>query len=105
MNPPTSTKDETLGRLCDGAAQIRSRGVRRLDLFGSLLRGDTNPESDVDLPLEFAAGAKSYDNFLKLPLVLEDILGRPVELVTRESLSLYLGPRILEEAEHVALGP
>jgi predicted nucleotidyltransferase len=54
--------------------------------------------------VEFEPGAKSYDNFLRLSLLLEDILGRRVELLTRESLSPYIGPRILEEAENVALG-
>jgi len=34
---------------------------------------------------------------------LEDLLGRPVELVTPESLSPYIGPRIIEEVEYVSL--
>ena len=104
MSPPTQTKDETLARLRESAGQIRSCGVRRLDLFGSMLRGDSGPESDVDVLVEFEPGAKTYDNFLQLSLLLEEILGRRVELLTRESLSPYIGPRILEEAEHVALG-
>lgn len=105
MNPPTYSKDETLGRLRESAGRIRSCGVSRLDLFGSLRRGDARPDSDVDLLVEFVPGAKSYDNFFRLSLLLEEILGRRVELVTRESLSPYIGPRILEDAEHVALGP
>jgi predicted nucleotidyltransferase len=104
MSPPTHTKDEALGRLRESSDRIRACGVRRLDLFGSILRDEVTPESDVDLMVEFEPGAKSYDNFLRLSLLLEDILGRRVELLTRESLSPYIGPRILEEAENVALG-
>jgi uncharacterized protein len=104
MSPPILTKAETLARLRESAAQIRTCGVRRLDLFGSILRDETTADSDVDLMVEFEPGAKSYDNFLRLSLLLEDILGRRVELLTRESLSPYIGPRILAEAEHVALG-
>jgi predicted nucleotidyltransferase len=104
MNPPIHTKAETLGRLRDSAERIRACGVRRLDLFGSILRDDAQADSDVDLMVEFEPGAKSYDNFLRLSLLLEEVLGRRVELLTRESLSPYIGPRILEEAEHVALG-
>lgn len=104
MTQPAQTKDETLARLRANSERIRSCGVRRLDLFGSVLRGEAKPESDVDVLVEFEPGAKTYDNFLQLSLLLEEVLGRRVELLTRESLSPYIGPRILHEAEHVALG-
>lgn len=58
----------------------------------------------MDLLVEFQTGWKTYDNFLDLAELLEEILGRPVELLTRESLSPYIGLRILQEAEDVALG-
>lgn len=104
MSQPTQTKAETLDRLCESAERIRSCGVRRLDLFGSVVRGEAKPESDVDVLVEFEAGAKTCDNFLQLSLLLEEVLGRRVELLTRESLSPYIGPRILHEAENVSLG-
>lgn len=104
MTQPAQTKDETLARLRANSERIRSCGVCRLDLFGSVLRGEAKPESDVDVLVEFEPGAKTYDNFLQLSLLLEEVLGRRVELLTRESLSPYIGPRILHEAEHVALG-
>jgi predicted nucleotidyltransferase len=55
----------------------------------------------VDLLVDFQPGRKTYDNFLDLAELLEKILQRPVELITRESLSPYIGPRILQEAEDV----
>ncbi len=73
----------------------------RLALFGSVLRGEARPDSDVDILVEFLPGAKSFARFLELSDLLEDILGRPVELVTPEALSPLIGPRILSEAEDV----
>jgi hypothetical protein len=58
----------------------------------------------VDFLVEFEPGLKTYDNFLGLSYLLEEILGRSVELVTSEALSPYLGPRILLEAQDVPLG-
>jgi uncharacterized protein len=48
-------------------------------------------------------GEKTFDNFINLAFFLEDILGRKVDLITKESLSPYIGPRILQEVEYVSL--
>jgi hypothetical protein len=89
--------------LCDHADAIRAYGVLRLGLFGSFSRGQQREDSDVDLLVEFAEGTKTFDHFMGLATLLEDILGLRVELVTPESLSPYLGARILSEVEYVAL--
>lgn len=83
--------------------EIRAHGVRRLGLFGSFTRGQQRDDSDVDLLVEFVEGAKTFDHFMGLAVLLEDILGRRVELVTPESLSPYIGARILDEVEYVTL--
>jgi predicted nucleotidyltransferase len=62
----TLTRDEAIRRLQDGEPEIRSLGVERLALFGSVLRGEAGPESDVDLLVGFAPGAKSFDRLLAL---------------------------------------
>ncbi len=81
---------------------MRELGVERLALFGSVVRGEPRSESDADVLVRFAEGRKTYDRFLDLAEMLEDVLGRPVELVTVESLSPILGPKILAEARDVA---
>lgn len=75
--------------------------MRRLALFGSVLRNEAGSESDVDILVEFAPGAKSFDRLLALFDLLEERLGRRVEVVTTEALSPFLGPRILAEAQDV----
>lgn len=103
MEQPRLTKHEIVQRLRENAGRIQDLGVERLELFGSFVRGEAGPASDVDLLVEFQQGRKTYDNFFQLADLLEEILERPVELLTRESLSPYIGPRILQEAEDVAL--
>lgn len=84
-------------------ATIRSFGVRRLGVFGSFARDEAKPDSDVDLFVEVERDHKTLKNFLGLSRVLEELLGRKVELVTPEALNPYTGKYILQEVEYVAL--
>jgi hypothetical protein len=101
MMNPVNTLDQTLNRIAATEREIRALGVERLALFGSVLRGSPAPDSDIDFVVKFRAGAKSYDRYSSLCDLLEEVLGRRVELVTTEALSPYLGPRILAEARDV----
>ena len=100
---PVTDKQQIYDLIIANQQQMQSLGVARLGLFGSFTRREQNAESDVDLLVEFAAGQKSFDNFMALHFLLEDLFNRPVELVTPESLSPYIKPSILREAEYVAL--
>ena len=95
------TRHETEVRLTAVAPAIRALGVVRLALFGSVLRDEARPDSDVDFLVQFAPGQKSFNHFEALADLLEQQLGHRVELVTTEALSPYLGPRILAEARDV----
>ncbi len=59
-------------------------GVKRIGVFGSAARGDAGPESDVDVLVEFEDPA--FDLFMELKFYLEDLFGRPCDLVLDESL-------------------
>jgi uncharacterized protein len=95
------TRQEACARLAASEREIRSLGVARLALFGSVLRNQAQPDSDVDLLVQFTPGAKTFENFLALCDLLEQRLGHRVELVTTDSLSPFIGPRILAEAQDV----
>jgi len=105
MATPVSTFDEAVVRLRPKVVAVRALGVERLAMFGSVVRGDARPDSDADVLVRFAEGSKTYERFLDLAELLEDVLGRPVELVTVESLSPILGPKILAEARDVVRAP
>ena len=104
MTTSVQTKQDLVERLRLLQEKLRRLGVRRLGVFGSFQREEPHPESDVDLLVEFAPGEKSLDHYMALSFLLEDELGRPVELVTPEALSPYIGPHILREAEYVTVG-
>ncbi len=86
-------------------ARIRALGVSRLGLFGSFVRGEQRPDSDVDVLVDFERGRKTFDNFIELASLLEELFQRPVELVTPESISPYIRPYIESEVEYVSLVP
>ena len=99
-----STKAEILDVLKKNQAKLNAFGVRQCSLFGSFLYNQATIESDVDLLIEFEPDKKTFTNFSNLVFFLEELLGRRVEVVTTESLSPYIGPYILREAEHVTIG-
>jgi predicted nucleotidyltransferase len=101
MSSPVLNRDQTAARISNCEQAIRALGVVRLALFGSVLRGQVHAMSDVDFIVQFAPGAKTYARFFALSELLEAQLGRPVELVTTEALSGFIGPRILAEAQDV----
>jgi uncharacterized protein len=101
MSTHSLTRDEAIQRLQAIEAEIRHLGVCRLALFGSVLRNEAHPDSDVDVLVEFDPDQKSFDRFMALADLLEEALERRVEIVTTEALSPYIGPHILAEARDV----
>jgi len=95
------TKENVLELIRSNQDKIRSYGVRKLGLFGSFVRGEQKPESDIDLLVEFQQDKKSFDNFIQLAFFLEEILESRVELITIDALSPYIGPHIIKEVEYV----
>ena len=103
MNGKVESKDMIIQRILAQRQRLASLGVRNLGLFGSFVRGEQTAESDVDILVEFEPDKHSFDNFMDVAFLLEDLLGRKVELVTPESLSPYIGPYILREVERVSI--
>jgi uncharacterized protein len=74
--------------------------IRKLTLFGSALREDFGPESDVDVLVEFEEGASpGLFRFAALEAELSELMGRRVDLNTPGMLGRYLGPALGEGAE------
>ena len=80
-------------------AFCKRRHVQRLALFGSVLRDDFTPESDVDVLVEFEPGHVPGLAFFAMQDELSEILGRRVDLNTPGSLSRYFRDQVLAEAE------
>lgn len=74
-------------------------GIERLEVFGSISRGDAGPNSDIDLLYSLAVGTRLGWGIEDLARELSAILGRPVDLVSRRALNARLRDRVLAEAE------
>ena len=93
MSPRIVVPRDTIADFC------RRNHIRRLALFGSVLRDDFRPDSDVDVLVAFEPGHVPGFAFVGLQEELSALLGRPVELHTAGFLSRYFRDRVLAEAE------
>ena len=73
--------------------------IRKLSLFGSILRDDFGPESDVDVLVEFEEGKTPGLAYFTMQDELSELLRRPVDLLTPEGISTYFVEEVLAEAE------
>ncbi len=77
----------------------RDHHIRRLALFGSALREDFRPDSDVDILVEFEAGRTPGYQFWAIEEELTEMFGRKVDLNTPQDLSIYFRDRVQKEAQ------
>ena len=92
---------EVLDQLARNQPTLVARyGVDRLALFGSTARDAARADSDIDILVSFDGPATS-ERYFGVQFFLEDLLGRPVDLVTDKALRPELRPFIEREAVHV----
>jgi predicted nucleotidyltransferase len=90
-------RDEILRVLRDHQAELTGFGVRSLAVFGSVARDEAAADSDVDILVEFDEPVGLFE-FVRLQMRLETLLGRRVDLVTRDALRTTMRDQILNEA-------
>lgn len=74
--------------------------IKRFGLFGSVIRGDQSPDSDIDILVEFETPPSIF-GFLELEEKLEEALQLPVDLVDIEGIKPLLRSKILSEVQYV----
>jgi predicted nucleotidyltransferase len=99
----TPRVQQLLAALAADREALHSLGVERIGIFGSVVRGEETHQSDLDVLVDFTAGQKSLSKLIELGEHLERLTGRHVDLVTRESLSPYIGPHILREVQYAEI--
>ncbi len=77
----------------------RRHHIRKLMLFGSVLREDFRPESDIDVLVEFEPGTRVGLRFFTIERELSELSGRKVDLHTPGFLSKYFREDVLREAQ------
>jgi uncharacterized protein len=95
---PVLKRDEIIQRL--SKLNLRKYNVTHLALFGSAARDELRKRSDVDILVEFSA--LDVDNFFALQLLLEEVLGRRVDLVTRKAIKPAMLPYIQSDLYNVS---
>jgi len=94
MNSWVKVSKEELRNFCE------KHGIRKLSFFGSVLRDDFGPESDVDVLVEFEPGARvGLITLAGIELELGRLLGRKAEIHTVKGLSPYFRDEVLNEAQ------
>jgi predicted nucleotidyltransferase len=77
-------------------------GVRRIGLFGSYSHNEQTSKSDIDLLIAFESEKEKFDNFIAVYDMLESIFkNEKIEVVTKNGLSRYIGPKILNSVTYV----
>lgn len=92
------TRDEVIHALRAHRELFERFGVIAASLFGSVVRDEAKPMSDVDLMVQFAPGQPGgLFRYVELKHALEGVLGRPVDLITKDNIKPRLKARILAE--------
>ena len=82
--------------------QMATFGVNRIGLFGSYVRNEQQPQSDIDILVDFEPEKETFDNFMNLHYYLEELFSNEkIEIVTLNGLSPYIGKHILKEVYYV----
>jgi len=99
MSPPTAAAiKETLRQHLPTLRE--EYGVESFALFGSYVRGEERPDSDIDLLVTFE-DPPGLLAFIELERTLSDLLGQSVDLVTENTLKPRIGDRVRREAEPI----
>jgi len=97
-----TSKEHILSTLKSQKSDLSEFGVQEIGLFGSYVRDEQTEKSDIDILINFGPDKESFDNYMAVYDILEDLFKNlRVEIVTKNGLSPYIGPKILEEVQYV----
>ena len=91
--------DEILKKIELHRDEIKKFGVKKLGIFGSVVRGEETSTSDIDFLVEFEKN--TFDAYMGLNFFLEDLFGCDVDLAIADSLKPRMRPIILKEVIYV----
>lgn len=81
---------------------IRAFGVRELGVFGSFARGEQKPDSDVDVLVDLEPERETFRDYMGLLFHLEELFGRKVDLVMKDTIKPLIRERVLRETVYVS---
>ncbi len=97
-----TTKENILNTLRLHKPELSNFGIRNVGLFGSYSRNEQSQNSDIDLLIDFEPEKENFDNYMAVYDIFESIFkNERIEVVTKNGLSSYIGPKILNEVMYV----
>jgi len=97
-----TSKEYILSVLKSQREKLNSFGIREVGLFGSYVRNEQTEKSDIDLLVDFDPEKETFDNYMAVYELLEKLfMNTKVEIVTKNGLSPYIGPKILNEVQYI----
>ena len=95
-------KQTILKKLSALKTNLVQYGVSQLGLFGSSVRNEQTPSSDIDILIDFHPEKETFQNYMAVCEMLENLFKRQkLDIVTVKGLSPYMGQQILIEVEYV----
>lgn len=93
-----TTKEYILSTIQNHKPEFKKYGVRHIGLFGSYSQNRQSAKSDIDILIDFEPDKENFDNYMAVYDLLEKLFeNEKVEIVTKNGLSPYIGPKILNE--------
>jgi len=97
-----TTKENIIATLKSHKLELSKLGVKNVGLFGSYLRNEQSDKSDIDLLIDFEPEKENFDNYMAVYDMCENIFkNEKIEIVTKNGLSQYIGPKILKDVMYV----
>lgn len=96
------TKENIIAILQSHKQELSKFGVKNIGLFGSYVRNEQSDKSDIDLLIDFEPEKENFDNYMAVYDLSENIFKNvKVEVVTKNGLSKYIGPKIIKDVMYV----
>jgi uncharacterized protein len=96
------TRDEIIATIRNNAEALKAEGVTRLAIFGSRVRGDNRPDSDLDVLVEVAPDASfSLLNLIGVQHIIGDATGLQAQATMRRSIPPRFAERIADDVVEV----
>ena len=97
-----TTKENILKQLKLHRSELTRFGISAVGLFGSYVRNEQSEKSDIDFLVDFEPDQENFDNYMAIYDIFEKIFkNEKIEIVTKNGLSPYIGPKILNEVIYV----
>ena len=97
-----TTKENIIAALKSHKPEFSKFGVQTIGLFGSYVRNEQTDKSDIDLLIDFEPEKENFDNYMAVYDIFENLFkNEKIEVVTKNGLSPYIGPKILKDVVYV----